>query len=91
MLCLEIIPFFIAPAPLLEKQHKDLCKGNGGHGRKTRQHSEPGRGIAMVKGSSESMEEVTRVNHFVGSSGKESAREREGGGERGGGGGRSPP
>lgn len=31
----------------------------------------------MVKGSSKSMEEVTRVSHFVGSSGRESEREIE--------------
>lgn len=32
---------------------------------------------ALVKGSSESMEEVTRVSHFGGSSGKESERNKE--------------
>jgi len=32
----------------------------------------------VVKGSSKSMEEVTRVSHFVGSSGEESKRKREG-------------
>lgn len=66
MLCLEIIPRFIAPALLLKSKTK--ATGSVSRSGATEQDW---RLVEGSLGSSKPIEEVTRVNHFVGSSGEE--------------------
>lgn len=83
MLCLEIIPFFLlhqdhclkAKQKQLDLFKETATRDGGDHG------SEVVGWIAVGEGSSKS-EEVTCVDHFVGSSEKESTRERERGERR---------
>lgn len=67
MLCLEIIPRFIAPALLL----KSKTKATGSVSRSGTLEQD-WRLLEGSLGSSKPIEEVTCVNHFVGFSGEES-------------------
>ena len=78
MLCLEIIPFFYCTS-----QTKDLPEETTPRKKMTKAFQLVegiGANHVAVKSPSKSMEEVTRVRRFVGSSGKESERERGVGG-----------
>lgn len=66
MLCLEIIPRFIAPALLLQSKTKAP-----GCVSKSSTTEQDWRLLEGSLGSSKPIEEVTRVNHLVGSSGEE--------------------
>lgn len=75
VLCLEIIPFFYCTS----QTTKDLLEETTPRKKMTKAFQLVegiGANHAAVKSPSKSMEEVTRVSHFVGSSGKESERER---------------
>lgn len=86
MLCLEIIPFCYCTSErhcLKAKQKQPALFQETVAGLRTTEAerlfgSSVQADHAVVKGSSKSMEEVTRVRHFVGSSGKE--RKKENGG-----------